>query len=191
MVMESFGVDISPLFSGQGITFIGGVPFYSGGIHPTLANYVDALKVQAFPQLVVNSTVIGTASVGIALLAGIPAGYALARMKFRGKGQLAYSLLALRTVSPFAVVLPLYLLYVQVGLWDTYLGMAVAYLVLDLPVVVWMLRGFFADVPSDIYEAAEVFGASDGQTFRKIALPLVLLGIVVTAVFSFCFGTSS
>ena len=185
MALEAFGTDLSPIFTGKAITFVGGVPFYSGGFNPTLANIHDALGVQAFPKLVVNSTVIGTANVVLALSAGVPAGYAFARMKFVGKEPIAYALLALRTVSPFAVVLPLYLLYVHNGLWDTYQGMAIAYLALDLPVVVWMLRGFFADVPKEVYEAAEIFGASERQIFARVAIPLVLLGVVATAVFSF------
>jgi multiple sugar transport system permease protein len=184
-LLESFDVDLGPLFSGQGITFIGGVPFYSGGFHPNLVNLYNALGIDAFPRLVFNSLTIGGLSVGMALAAGVPAAYFLARSSLRGQSLLEFLVLALRTVSPFALVIPLYLLFVQNGFWNTYFGVAVAYLTIDLPVVVWMLRGFFTDVPRELYEAAEVSGASEGQIFRRVALPHVVFGVLATAIFAF------
>jgi multiple sugar transport system permease protein len=184
MALEGADADIGPFFSGQGISFVGGVPFYSGGFHPTLIHYFDAINLGAFPRLALNSTIIALSSVGIALAAGIPAGYGLARLKFKGQEAIAYALLALRTVSTFAIIIPLYILFTQNGLWDTYPGLAVAYLVIDIPVVVWMLRGLFSDIPKETYDAAEVFGATETQIFWKIALPTVILGIVATAIFA-------
>lgn len=181
--LEGADADIGPFFSGQGITFVGGVPFYSGGFHPTLIHYIDAIGFQAFPRLIGNTTFIALSSVSIALIAGVPAGYGLARLKFRGQEAISFSLLALRTVSPFAIVIPLYILYYHTGLWDTYPGLALAYLVLVIPVAVWMVRGLFSDIPKEIYDAAEISGASESQIFRKIALPYVALGIVATAIF--------
>ena len=185
MFLEGADADLGPIFSGQGIRFIGGVPYYSGGIYPTLIHYMDAISLGAFPRLGLNSTIIALSSVAIALLAGIPAGYGLARLRFKGQEAIAYSLLALRTVSPFAIVIPLYILFNQNGLWDTYPGLAIAYLVIDVPVVVWMLRGLFSDIPQETYDAAEVFGASESQIFRRVALPAVVLGIAATAIFAF------
>ena len=184
MALEGADADIGPFFSGRGITFIGGVPNFSGGFHPTLIHYLDAINFGAFPRLALNSTIIALLSVAIALAAGIPAGYGLARLKFKGQEAIAYSLLALRTVSPFAIIIPLYILFTQKGLWDTYPGLAIAYLVIDIPVVVWMLRGLFSDIPQETYDAAEVFGATESQIFRRIALPSVILGIVATAIFA-------
>jgi multiple sugar transport system permease protein len=183
--LEGFGADLGPLFSGQGITFIGGVPFYPGGFQPNMANLYDALTIDAFPRLVLNSLSIGGLSIGIALAAGIPAAYFLARSTLPGRSVFEFLVLALRTVSPFALVIPLYLLFVQNGFWNTYFGVAVAYLTIDLPVVVWMLRGFFSDVPREVYEAAEVSGASEVQIFRRVALPHVVFGILATAIFAF------
>src|SRR2546427_4195385 len=185
MIEEGYSIDLSPIWSGGGVRFVGGVPFYSGGINPTPVHYLDALNLGHFPRLLTNSTVIALMSVAIALLIGVPAGYALARLRMRGKRILLSLLLALRTVSPFVVILPLFLLFVHNGLWDTYQGMSLAYLVIILSVVVWMLRGFFSDVPLEVYEAAELFGASDKQIFWRVAMPIVLPGIAVTAVFAF------
>jgi len=185
MALEGADIDLGPLWSGKGIHFVSGVPFYSGGFFPTLANFRDALELGNFPRLVFNSTTIAFLSIAIALAAGIPAGYALARSKLKGMGAVGFVLLALRTVSPFAIVLPLYLTYVRIGLFDSYLGMSLAYLVIDMPVVVWMLSGFFRDVPGSIYEAAETSGASERQIFWRIALPSVAAGIAATVIFAF------
>jgi multiple sugar transport system permease protein len=185
MALEGADVDLGPLWSGRGFSFVAGVPYYSGGFFPSWANYRDALLWGNFPRLVINSTTIALLSIALALVAGIPAGYALARSKLRGMGAVGFLLLALRTVSPFALVLPLYLTYVQVGLYDTTLGLSLAYLVIDVPIVVWMLSGFFSEVPASTYEAAESSGATERQIFLRIAIPSVAVGIAATAIFSF------
>jgi len=185
MALEGADVDLGPIFSGRGISYVAGVPYYSGGIYPSLANYRDALLLGNFPRLVFNSTSIAVLSIAIALVAGVPAGYTLARSKLRGVGAIGFLLLALRTVSPFAIILPLYLTYVQVGLFDTTLGISLAYLVIDIPVVVWMLSGFFSEIPKSLYEAAESSGANERQIFWKIAVPSVAIGIAATAIFAF------
>lgn len=183
-LLEAFDMDIGPIFSGQGITFVGGVPYFPGGFHPNTFNLVNALSVDAYPRLVLDSLTIDGLSLIIALAAGIPAAYFLARNATKVGSLFGLMVLALRTVSPFALVVPLYLVFVQNGLWDTYQGVAIAYLVIDIPVVVWMMKGFFADVPRDVYEAAETSGASEAQIFRRVALPHVAIGIVATAIFA-------
>jgi multiple sugar transport system permease protein len=185
MTFEGLDIDLGPLWSGKGIDFVSGVPYYSGGFFPTLANIRDALEWGNFPRLVLNSSTIAFLSIAIALAAGVPAGYALARSKLRGMSAMGFLLLALRTVSPFAIVLPLYLTYIRIGLFDTYLGMSLAYLVIDVPVVVWMLSGFFREIPASVYEAAETSGASERQIFWRIALPSVAVGIAATVIFAF------
>jgi len=185
MALEGADIDLGPIFSGRGISYVAGVPYYSGGIYPSLANYRDALLLGNFPRLVFNSTSIAVLSIAIALVAGVPAGYTLARSKLRGVGAIGFLLLALRTVSPFAIILPLYLTYVQVGLFDTTLGISIAYLVIDVPVVVWMLSGFFSEIPKSLYEAAESSGANERQIFWRIAVPSVAIGIAATAIFAF------
>jgi len=183
MALTGYGIDLTPIFSGKAVTQVAGVPFYSGGIFPTPAYYIYALITVDFPKLMENSLIIAFISIGIALLVGIPVGYILARVPIRGRNVIAYLLLALRTASPFLVILPLYITYTRIGLYDTYSGVALAEDMLILTVVVWMLRGFFADVPKEIYDAAAMFGRSEAQIFRKVILPIVIPGIVVTALF--------
>jgi len=185
MALEGYGIDLSPLFSGKGVRTIGGVPYFSGGIYPTPIHYLDAFALNAFPARLVNTVTISAISIAIALAAGVTVAYALARLPIRGKGAISYMLLALRAVSPFAVVVPLYIIFTRNHLWDTYIGVALAEELVILSVVVWMIRGFFTDIPREIYEAAASFGASEGQIFRRVALRMVIPGIVVTALFAF------
>ena len=162
---------------------IGGAPFARGAFFFTPVYYQAALSLAAFPSRALNSLAIAALSIGAALAVGIPVSYILARVDIKGKGAISFVLLALRTVSPFAVVLPLYIFFKGVGLWDTYQGVALAELLFVLTVVVWMVKGFFADIPRQVYDAASVFTPSEGQIFRRVALPLVAGGVAVTAIF--------
>ncbi|MDA4118934.1 MAG: carbohydrate ABC transporter permease [Thaumarchaeota archaeon] len=185
MALEGYGIDLSPIFTGKGVTSVSGVLHYSGGIYPTPIHYLDALSFNSFLRLMGNTLTIAAISIAIALGVGVTVAYALARVNIRGKSVISYMLLALRAVSPFIVVVPLYIIYNQNGLWDTYVGAAFAEELLILSVVVWMLRGFFADIPKEIYDAAAISGASEWQIFRRVALRMVIPGIIVTALFAF------
>jgi multiple sugar transport system permease protein len=185
MGLEGYNIDLSPIFSGKAVRQVAGVPYYSNGIFPTPIHYLDALTLVGFPRLLGNTAAIAAISIAVALVAGVTAAYALARLPIRGKGVISYMLLALRAVSPFAVVVPLYIVYTRNGLWDTYVGVALAEELVILSVVVWMIRGFFSDIPKEVYDAAAVFGATEWQIFRRVALRMVIPGIVVTALFAF------
>jgi len=184
MALQGYGIDLSAIFSGKHIVDIGGVAYYSGGIFPSPVHYITALTTTAFPTLAENSLIIAFISIAIAMAVGIPVAYILARVDIKGKSFIAYLLLALRTASPFVVIIPLYITYTRLGLYDSYPGVALAEDMLILTVVVWMLRGFFADIPKEIYDAAAVFGRSEAQIFRRVILPIVIPGIVVTALFA-------
>jgi multiple sugar transport system permease protein len=185
MILESVRIDLSPLLAGKGFSWIGGVPFFSGGIRPSIINYFEAFAFAAFPRLVYNSSIIALSSVITCLIIGTPAAYSLARFRFRGKSIFEFMILTLRTISPFAVIVPFYWIYGQLGLWNTFQGMMVVYWVINLPIVVWMMRGFFADIPRDIWEAATLYGASEFTIFRKIAMPIVIPGLIATIIFAF------
>jgi multiple sugar transport system permease protein len=159
------------------------IPFFNSG--PTPAHYLDQLALNQFPARLVNTVAISAGSIAVALGAGTAVAYALARLPIRGKGAISYLLLALRALSPFAVVVPLYVIFTQDGLWNTYVGVALAEELAILPVVVLMLRGFFSDIPREVYDAAAVFGAGEGQIFKRVALRMVIPGMAVTAFFAF------
>lgn len=183
--LDGFGANIAALFVGNNVVEIASAPFAQGIFTFTWVHYADALTLGAFPTRVWNSLIIGAISVAVALVAGIPVSYVLARVDIKGRTAISYILLGLRTVSPFAVVLPLYILFTRIGLWDTYQGVALAELLLILTVVVWMVKGFFQDIPKPIYDAASIFGASEAQILLRVALPIVFTGIAITAIFGF------
>ena len=188
MGLEGYNIDLGVVFAGfagrTAIIIVGGVPIRVSSIVPTAYYYLQALSIEAYPRLVANTLIVAALTIAIALAAGIPVAYVLARIDVRGKSFIAYVLLGLRTVSQYMVIIPLYIAYSRLGLYDTYEGVALAEQVLVLTVVVWMLRGFFSDIPRDVYEAATVFGKNEWQVFRRVVLPMVIPGVVVTTMFA-------
>ncbi len=188
MGLEGYNIDLGVVFAGfagrTAIIIVGGVPIRVSSIVPTAYYYLQALGIEAYPRLVANTLIVAALTIAIALAAGIPVAYVLARIDVRGKTFIAYVLLGLRTVSQYMVIIPLYIAYSRLGLYDTYEGVALAEQVLVLTVVVWMLRGFFSDIPRDVYEAATVFGKNEWQVFRRVVLPMVIPGVVVTTMFA-------
>jgi multiple sugar transport system permease protein len=138
---------------------------------PTLDNY-SALVVGEqrgqysstrpdFPRFFLNSLIVSLGAVALSVAAGIPAAYALARFSFPGKNALAFVLLSFRFVPFIAFVIPLYILYQRLGLYNAHAGLILAYQLITLPFTLWMLRSFFMETPLEIQEAAKIaiFGA--------------------------------
>ena len=180
MALRGYNISLSQLFLPAKQIFIG--PALAG---PTPVHYLDALSLNEFPARLGDTLAISAISIAIALAVGVTVAYALARLPIRGKGVVSYVLLALTALFPFSVLAPLYVIFTQDGLWDTYVGVALAEELVILAVVVWMLRSFFSDIPREIYDAAAAFGASEGQIFRRVALRMVLPGVAVTVLFAF------
>lgn len=157
---------------------------------PTLENYkvlfdlADAdstnygtLKVEFFKP-VLNSVIIASGAVVLSLIAGVPAGYALARYDFRGKEDLAFFILGFRFAPVLLVVIPLFQVFQFIGLYDSYLGMIWVYQLITLPMIIWLCRSYVEDIPSEIEEAAAICGASKPQIMLKVVLPLLRPGLV-------------
>ena len=119
----------------------------------------------------------------VAAIAG-PAAYALTQLRMRGRLFLA-SILVARMVPGIAIVIPIYLAASRLGLLDTYIVLITIYTAFNLPFAIWLLRGFFGEVPAEVREAAIIDGASETQVFARIVLPLVSTGFVATGVFVF------
>jgi multiple sugar transport system permease protein len=185
MALEGYNVDLGVIFAGHALVIkIGGLAVAPKAIIPTDYYYLQDLSLEAYPRLVADTLIVAALAIGIALSVGIPVAYVLARIEVRGKTFISYLLLALRTMSQFVVIIPLYIAYSRLGLYDTFTGIALAEQLLILSVVVWMLRGFFSDIPRDIYEAATVFGKNEWQVFRRVILPMVIPGVVVVTMFA-------
>ncbi len=152
---------------------------------PTFENYVEQLANEEFFRAAINSLIIASATTLIATFIAVFAGYALARYRFRGQGVFAYSFLLVRAVPPIAFVIPYFMIWRDLDWRDTYQAMIVMYLTLALPLMVWMMRSFFVEIPVEIEEAAQVDGCTKLQAMRYVLIPNVMSGIVAAAGLSF------
>lgn len=140
-----------------------------------------------FPRFFLNSIIVSVGAVALSVAAGIPAAYALARFNFRGKETLAFLFMSFRFVPFIAFVIPLYLLYQDIGLYNTHAGLILAYQLITLPFTIWMLRSFFMEIPTEIQEAAKIDGCSWLGVLTRVILPLSMPGIAVTVILGFIF----
>jgi multiple sugar transport system permease protein len=152
---------------------------------PTLEHYADAFINRSFGQYLFNSLFIAVASTICALVIGTLGAYALARFRLPWNldRKLALWILSTRMFPAIVTAVPLFLIMRAVWLVNTRLSLIIVYTSLNLPFVVWMMRGFFAEVPRDLEEAAMVDGDSRMGAFWRIVLPLVAPGLAATAVF--------
>ena len=166
--------------------------------HPTLGNYVALLsgKLQTatgamditFLRNLGNSLLLSTASVVVALILGVPAAYAFARFRFRGGEDIAFTLLSFRFAPPLLVLLPLSLYFQDLGLSNTYAGLIWIYQLICLPLILWIVRGYFEDASPDIEHAWRLDGHSWWSAFTRVALPLAGPGIAAAGLLSFIFA---
>jgi multiple sugar transport system permease protein len=134
-----------------------------------------------------NSFVIASASTLIAMLIGTMCAYSIVRFR-TGGDNLALWILSQRLLPPVAVVFPIFLIYAQLGLSDTYGGLILLYTAFALPYVIWVMRGYIQDVPVELEESAMVDGATRWQVLWRVVVPVVRNGIFATAVFAFIFS---
>ena len=149
---------------------------------PTLENYETVLNRADFLKAFVNSLLTSSGAVTLSLCVGVPAAYAIARFPFRGRSFLFFGLLAMRMLPPIAVLVPMYILFSQLGLTTTRFSVILAYTTFSLPLVVWIMRGFFEDLPRELEESAWVDGASRYAAFRHVVLPLIRPGLVAASI---------
>lgn len=151
----------------------------------TFEHYKEVISEGTVLQGLLNSIIVATLSTLLALILGVPAAYVLARWEFRRKSDLWFWIISNRFISPIVVVLPFFLIAINLQLVDTYLVMIVIYQTFAIPFVVWLAVDQFRAIPKEIDEAASVDGASVIKTFLKIDLPLVLPGLSVSAILVF------
>ncbi len=135
-----------------------------------------------------NSVVIAGISTILSVTFGLFAAYAFSRFKISGKGDILFFILSTRMLPPVVVTIPIFLLYRQLGLYDTSIGLIILYTVFNLSFSVWLLQGFIDEIPKEYEEAALVDGYSRLQAFFKIVLPQTITGIAATTVFCLIFA---
>ncbi len=165
-----------------------GVFKWPKSIWPTDAS-LDALlsflRIEGVWQAALNSVIAAGLTMLLSIGLGLPAGYALARFSFKGADAFRLMLLMTRAFPLAILALPLTVIFIRVGLYDTPVGVALVHTALALPFAALISAGLFAGIPREFEEAAWVFGCSRLQAFRRIVLPLALPGIAAAAIFAF------
>ena len=160
---------------------------------PTFEQYTTLLSPtnptgQQFLGYLRNSIWVSTATTVLGVLVAVPAAYAFSRFSFPGREPLFFSVLV-RNMFPVVVFLiPLFILMKRLGLIDTHLSLILTYLTFGLPLSIWLLKGFYDNIPPELERAARIDGATRFQAFWKIILPLSTPGIVATAIYAFIQG---
>lgn len=160
--------------------------------HLTLANFkamfgllpqvTQGLPVGAYVR---NSLVTALTSTALALALGTMGGYAFARFRFRAKGALFLAFMLSRAIPGIALSLPLFVLWSRIGLIDTSFGLILVYMALNIPFTIWLTDGFFRHIPEELYQAAEIDGASRWYAFWHVEFPLAGPGLASAAIFAF------
>lgn len=152
---------------------------------PTFANYSKVIFDSNIPRYFINSSIVSIGSTLIGLVFATPAAYAFARMRFRGRTFWQTAVLMAHLLPSAALIVPLYVMLGNAHLLNTLTGLILVYLVLTLPLSIWMLTGYFKSIPVELEEAAIIDGASRWGILLRIMLPLSLPGIVVIFLYSF------
>jgi multiple sugar transport system permease protein len=158
---------------------------------PTLESYYDILFVfggAGALKYLLNSLIVTLVSSGLAVFLGAMAAYGLARFRFRGNKDIAFFILSTRYAPPIGFIVPIYLMTQRSGLLDTQIALIIVYTSMNLSLVIWVLRGFFLDIPIEIEEAALVDGYTRWQIFLRVALPLVRPGLAATGILAAIFS---
>ena len=149
---------------------------------PTLANYLKVFAQNEFGRDTINSIIVTFSATGLALLIGVPAGYGVAKAKATRSATL---ILLARVTPALSFLIPLYIIFQKLHLLGTLVPLVITHLVLTVPIVVWIMIGFFEGLPPDLEEAALVDGATIWQAFLRVAMPLARPGITVATILAF------
>ncbi|MCU1665260.1 MAG: sugar transporter permease [Pseudonocardia sp.] len=156
-----------------------GIVLSDEGTRLTSVNFTDALF---------NSVINCVGAVLVSLVIGIPAAYAAGRWQYRGSNDVMFTILSFRFAPELMVIVPLFVIYNQLGLFDTNVGMIWVLQLVTMPLIVWILRSYFQDLPAELEQAALLDGYTRRRAFMMVALPLVRPGIAASALLAFVFA---
>jgi multiple sugar transport system permease protein len=152
---------------------------------PTLANFADVFEKNDFLTYSLNSVIVSFSATGLALLIGVPAGFGIAKTKAT---KFAALIMIARVTPGLSYLIPLFLMFQWLELTGTLWPLVITHLVITVPIVVWVMIGFFEGLPGELEEAALVDGATIWQAFRHVAMPLARPGITVATILAFIFS---
>ncbi len=155
---------------------------------PVLSNYWSIFIEKGYWKYMANSILIALSATFLTVSIGTPCAYAFSRFKMKGDNHLFFAILTTRMAPPIAIALPMYIMFSKFGLIDTHIAVILAHTTFNLVLVVWVMKGFFDEIPKEIDECALVDGCTDLLAYRRIVLPLAAPGLVAVAVFTFIFS---
>jgi multiple sugar transport system permease protein len=160
---------------------------------PVFSNYQAVLfrpDSDYFKAFLQNFIVSGGAVI-LTILAGVPAAYAFARYDFKNKEGWAFQILSFKFAPEILVILPVFMIFQRIGLYDTYFGLIWVYQLITMPLLIWVVRGYFEDISVEIEQAAQLDGYTWYEVFFKILLPLIKPGLVAASLLAFIFAWNS
>lgn len=155
---------------------------------PTVYNYIQLAAESSYVSAFVNSLIMVVSSVILVLLIGVPAAYVLSRYDVPKQRDVLVWILSSRMLPPIAVVIPFFVIFRALNLYDTRIGMVLMYITINISLVVWVMKAFFDGIPETLEEAARVDGATHFQAFLRVTLPSAKPGIISVAIISFIFA---
>ena len=195
---------LAPIYNLFSVSFMNPRQLVSGQLFPPTPNLGNYLRLFGFltttaggspfflaPQVkagLINSLIVAVLVMSITLLACVPAGYALGRLRIRGRTAMVGLLLGSRTLPPVSVALPYFFYFSFLHLRGTIVGLVIIQMSITIPIVAWVLMGFFGALPRDVEMQARIDGCSRFQAFRKALLPLAAPGIAASVVIAFLFS---
>jgi N,N'-diacetylchitobiose transport system permease protein len=151
----------------------------------SFGNYVDAFTKPGFLSSLLNSLIVSLGVVVVSIVLGFLASAAVSRFEFIGRRAILVAIVAVQMVPGGALLIPMFLSFKSLGMLNSYWGLGLAYVASVLPFSIWVLRGFFLNLPIEIEEAAKIDGAGTARILRSVYFPLVLPGLISTSVFAF------
>ncbi len=151
-------------------------------LRPNFQNYATLWAQAGFPTMFFNSAVVTVLTVLVCLVVGITGAYSLSRYRFRARGQILLYYLVVRMFPAVLLLLPIFIALRVLGLYDTHLGLALAYTAFLTPVSIWILKGFFDSIPPELEDAARIDGCTRAGAIVRVVLPLARPGVAATAV---------
>lgn len=164
----------------------GGAPDWLAPLY--VFNFADLFGDAEFMSAIGRSVLVAVVSSAIAIVAATPAAYACARMRFKGRSDFEFWVLSTRMLPAVVVVIPYFVLFRDIGGIDTVWALTVMHTVVNLAVTFFLLRSFFADLPAEVFEAADLDGCSETRKFLSVAWPMVRNGVAAAAVLNFIFS---
>lgn len=158
---------------------------------PVLDNYKAVLIGTDYFKAFFQNLIVSGGAVILTVLAGVPAAYALARYDFKRKEDIAFQILSFKFAPEIMVILPVFLIFQKIHLYDSYFGLIWVYQLITMPLLIWVVRGYFEDISVEVEQAAQLDGYKWFDVFIKILLPLIKPGLVASGLLAFIFAWNS